>query len=646
MLPPYWRSRFFNHLIGMALIGPCLISYSRAQVTQNPLETPRNTEYPGIIQTFEKIIQIDNTKFQNKFEALLKNGKTLQDPSKINILDLDPDFLNSIILHSNPGYVRLASTNKCRFYDTILTDLLRSVEGKIKNVLVTYINKDGEKESGIISRKEFLNSVVTKECPETTSLINQFQIKQLDQTLKSTIFEIPTGKEHCQSIHLGWLNNPKTPYFCQIHDYINEAQDGTSDSKDLQQRQAIAKILDKKLNLIQKDYIENICTNLDNENLFCDEFLSVSFWSKIAGGYESKIFSDNICKKVSGNLSPSDQAVKQCLARLKKENDLCLYGAGSNSSLSPAMECDILSTALNYSSLRSDYHDCPGNSDQMAATNLGRILLNITKEPIEKFSGACSVISAAETLKFNQKFNNEEVWNLEACYDDRINEKEVCSKTFFGQYGKNPFSFTHVVANILKNVRGADPNLSCSMIDSQNYNSLLLQYKSGCYIIYDRNNCHITQCKHKIIFNDRPIDLIRIKNRLSIEYFPLSVKMEQFSQHFLLTRDFKQTARSLQNLTAVKAHFKKNKKSLLYGVGCAEDILPSFFKTRSLNQCSPLPFIIDGIISEGNSYAFVTRTAADSLQAPRLVSWSNIYSGVKSYQLSHPLKTWTLYGLD
>jgi hypothetical protein len=91
---------------------------------------------------------------------------------------------------------------------------------------------------------------------------------------------------------------------------------------------------------------------------------------------------------------------------------------------------------------------------------------------------------------------------------------------------------------------------------------------------------------------------------------------------------------------------KKANKAIVHGVGCAEDLLPSFFKSNSLNQCSPLPFIIDGMIKENDKTVFVTRTAVDSLQAPRLISWSSIYSGVKSYQKIHPLRLWTLYGLD
>ncbi len=644
MLPLFWRNQLSKKTISMTLLGSCFSFIAAAQST--PLDTPSSVAYPGILQTFEKIIQIDLTKFRNRTEYLTRNGKVFTEANKVTELELEPDFLNSVILHSDPGYLKLASINRCRFYDTILTDLLKSAEGKIRNILITFVNPNGQAEAAIISKKDFLNKVVTQQCPETNELISQFQVKSLDETLKNTLFEIPSGRDQCRNIHLNWLNNSKTPYFCQIHEYIKEARAGEGDPKDLTQRRAVASVLDKKLSLIQKDYLGNLCSNLDNEALFCDEFLNVSFWSKLAAGYESPIYATDICQKVMNAPKLSTPQLKQCLARLRKENDLCLYTQGMSPGLSPQMECDSLSQALNHSTLRSNYQDCPGTSDQFTVTNMARLLLNISKGEIKSSSGPCSAISAGETLLFNQKFDNEENWDLEACYDNKLLGREVCAKTFMGSYGDHPFSYTNVVAKILRDTRGADQSLVCNMVSSENYNPLLLQFKSGCHIIFEKDQCFTSQCKHKILYNNRPIDFINIKSRLSLNYFPLTVREERFSQHYLLTKDFKQKAAALMNLSSIKAFYQKSKSGIIYGIGCSEDILPSFFKTQGLNQCTPIPFIIDGIVKDGEQVAFVTRTAADSLQAPRMISWSNLYSAVKTYQRLHPLKLWTLYGLD
>jgi hypothetical protein len=640
-LPRFSLNQSSKIILGTVLTGLCLTSFAQTV----PLATPKNTAYPGIIQTFEKLIQIDNEKMQKRTDILVKNGRLFTDASSVKNLELEPDFLNSIVLHSDPGYLRLASSDKCRFYETILTDLLKSADGKIRNIIMTYVEKD-LRQSALISKKDFLTKVVNQECPETQKNIAAFQVKTLDKTLSAINFDIPTGVDQCRNIHVNWVNNPKTPFLCQVYEYVKEAEAGGGDPKDLPQRRAVAKILQNKQTMVQKDYIENLCKHLDDEDLFCEEFLNVSFWAKVAGGQEDKIYAEDICRQVIGSSSLSQPQYFTCLTRLKKEKDLCFYPAGRNSGLRPLPDCDQLSTALNFSSLKASYRDCPGNSDQLIATNMGRIINHFSSGEIPQIAGSCSSLSAGMTFNFNKTFDNDENWKLEACYDDRLNEKEVCTRTFFGTFGNLPESYTTVVADILKRTRGADQSIKCQMLDSSDYNPLLLQYKSGCFIIFDRDHCFISECKHKILYNDRLIDFIKIKNRATLAYFPLNVREERFSQHYLLTRDFKKSGKSLNNLSSITKFFKKTKNGIVHGVGCAEDLLPTFFKSNGMNQCTGLPFTISGVLKDKDKVVFITRTGADSVQAPRLLSWSIIYSGVKSYQRTHPLKQWTMYGLD
>ena len=65
----------------------------------------------------------------------------------------------------------------------------------------------------------------------------------------------------------------------------------------------------------------------------------------------------------------------------------------------------------------------------------------------------------------------------------------------------------------------------------------------------------------------------------------------------------------------------------------------------SPTQCSPIPFIIDGLKKEGELYKFTLRTAIDDLHSPREISWPLIYSAVERYSHFHPLKKWNLYGI-
>jgi hypothetical protein len=639
-LPRFSLNRFYKLILGTVILCPSLF----AQTT--PLATPAKTEYPGIIQTFEKLIQIDSDKVTKRTDALIKGGKVFGGSNSVTSLELEPDFLNSIILHSDPGYLRLASSDKCRFYETILTDLLRSSEGKIKNVLMTYVEKD-IRQSAVISKKDFLAKVVNQECPETQKNILAFQVKTIEKTLKEINFDIPSGIDQCRNIHVDWVNNPKTPFICQIYEYVKEARAGGGDPKDLQQRRAVARILEDKQTLVQKDYIENLCQHLDDEDLFCEEFLNVSFWTKIAGGYEDKVYAEDICKGLLNNVNDlSNPQYLACLARMKKEKDVCLYPTGKNSGIRPQPDCDQISTALNYSSLKATYKDCPGNSDQMIATNMGRIINHFGTGEVIPPQGPCSAISSGSTFVFNKNFDNDVNWKLEACYEDRMVQREVCMKTFFGKYANQPESYTNVVAEILKKTRGADQSQTCEMVDSLDYNPLLLKYKSGCYIIYERDLCFISQCKHRILYNDRTIDFIAIKGRATIPYYPLNVRDERFSQSYLLTHDFKKQGRQLSTLSNMVSFFKKSNNGIIHGIGCAEELLPTFFKVNTINQCTAMPFIVNGVIRDKDKVVFITRTAGDSLQAPRMISWSIIYSAVKSYQRVHPLKLWTMYGLD
>src|SRR5665647_344917 len=203
MSPRFWPNQFYKILLGTVLNGLCLFSYAQT----GPLEIPPSLEYPGIIQTFEKLIQVDAIKINNKTKNLTKNAKRLPKNANVENLELDPDFLNSIILHSDAGYVRLASTSKCSFYSTIITNLLSSNGGMIKDIIVSYLNDQGTREEAMINRDELYDLLIVRDCPLIRSIIGKFQIKNLEETLKSIDFSIPASADHCKAVHTEWLSN-------------------------------------------------------------------------------------------------------------------------------------------------------------------------------------------------------------------------------------------------------------------------------------------------------------------------------------------------------------------------------------------------------------------------------------------------------
>lgn len=649
MWPLFSLNQFCNKITGTALLGLYLFSIpSFAQNLAQPLELKtQDLKYPGMFQTFEELIKIDEQKFTKKSLLLSKNVKRLTDLKDVQQLDLDPDFLNSIILHSDPGFLRLASKNKCFLYDLIITDLVKNSTGTIKDVLVSYINKEGERESAMMEKREFLNKVVFQECPDTQKIINQFQVKNLDALLAQTQFIMPINKEQCRGLMVEWLSNPKTSYLCQLNQVLEDSKKPNTipDLKEATARASLAKILNQKLSLGQKDYLQHLCHHLDDEELFCEEFLSVSFWSKVLSGTKSDIYLRPYCQGMPMTGPISLASIKTCINDLKKNPERCLYPVNGQAGLTPQMDCEQLSQALNYSSLNADYRDCAGNSDQQAVMNLSRLYKHFDPTPEVEVQGPCSVRATASAFEFIKRFETEDNWALQSCYNDKFTQKEVCLKTIMGSYPNRPESITQVVATILKNTLNGERNLGCKMIPEGTYNPNILEYKSGCYIIYKAETCFISRCDFRIVFNDRKINFIKQKDKILFNYFPMNIQNERFSQSYIITHDYKRGGVSISNLTKLKEFFKLHPKGIIHGMSCAEDLLPSYFGSGSFNQCSPLPFIIDGIIQEENSMTLVVRTGADSLQAPRLIGWSQVFSGVKSYQTHHPIRLWTMNGI-
>ncbi len=648
MWPLFLQNRFYK-ILGAVLLGLHLYpSYSHAQNLESPLEVKsQDLKYPAMFQTFEQLIKIDEQKFSKKGELLSKNKKNLKDLTDIQKIDLDPDFLNSIILHSDPGFLRLGSKNKCFLYDLIITDLVKTTSGSIQDVYIAYINKEGERESALIDKKDFLNKVVLSDCPETQKLINQFQVKNLDTVLTKTQFTLPVSREQCHNVLLEWLSDSKTAYLCQLNQVLEDSKKPNTikDLKEAAARSSLAKILEKKLNVSQKDYLSLLCNHLDDEELFCDEFLSVSFWSKVLNGTKSDLYLRPLCADMPDNGAISVASIKTCINQIKRNPEKCMFPNSPQAGLVPQMDCEQLSKALNYSSLNADYRDCAGSSDQQAVMNLGRLYRHFEPTPEVPVQGPCSVRSSSATYDFIKRFETDETWTLQTCYEDRVNQKEVCLKTIMGDYPGKPESLTNVVATILKSTRAADRNLTCKMITSKTFNPNMLEYKTGCYISYQPETCFSSHCDFKVYFNDREVTFIKQKNKITFNYFPLNIQDERFSQNYILTHDYKKNGVSISNLTKMREFFKKHPKGLIHGIACGEELLPSYFGAQSLNQCTVLPLLIDGIVEEEGSMSLVVRTGADSLQAPRLIGWSQIFSGIKAYQNQHPIRLWTLNGI-
>lgn len=631
-----------------------LVSFPlHSQSIIEPLNAPAKTDFPGVYESFEKVIQFDEIRYSAKLKEIISNKKTLSEIKDINTVDIDPDFMNSIILNSNSGYLKIASRDRCTFYSSLLADLLKTKEGKIENLFIQYQDKADQNITALMSKKDFLEKVIFASCPKTKETIDMFQVKVIGSTISKTDFVIPSNKEGCEATYLKWLEDPKTPFWCQIHDLFAEVESGELSSANLsfkdkrvvENKISIAKILKTKMSDSQQEFLRNFCTNADSQKLFCEEFFTTNFFAKVVEGTKSDLYIKDICSQALNKSNWSPVVIRECAQVLRKNQEACFWGSYEKSGLSPRPRCDHLSTALNFSSLIADFDDCPRFSDQQTLTSFARIIRHIERRPLAPVTGNCSAQSAGIFFEFNKKYSNEDIWKASVCYDDRVNYKETCLPMFFGIYDNKEYSITNALKEVLVKTRGAGRDIDCKIISDQVFNPKLLEFKYGCFIVTSDSNCGIGQCEHKIFFNEKELKDIKFQFGLPFEYFATNLMNEKYSQHYVLQKDAKQKTKAINTVTALKTFFKQNPKGIIQGVGCSEDLLPGFFKKYAFNQCTPLAFIVDGIVADGDRISLVTRSGADNIHAPRLISWSSVFSAVKTYQFHHPVRQWTFYGI-
>ena len=169
--------------------------------------------------------------------------------------------------------------------------------------------------------------------------------------------------------------------------------------------------------------------------------------------------------------------------------------------------------------------------------------------------------------------------------------------------------------------------------------------REGCYVVYDKRDCSSLNCPKKIIHENLEVDGIRYEGVPSMEYFPSSFGTKKVSVVKMLKNIYKFKSPKIRNISEIKFHLNSNKKSIIHGIGCLEDIFPNQFKKMTFNQCGPIPFLIDGLIQDKKGNHLILRTALDEIHSPRIVSWNYVFNAIKNYSLIHPRKTWTLYGL-
>jgi hypothetical protein len=478
-------------------------------------------ETPGLYQTLETLVEVQDSSYSKKMKKLrnkISNLNNLKDPMTV---ELDPDFINHILFYSPSRYSSLAHKDKCSFYDLVLSGHLRDKDGQLRRFLITYESRKGKIKTSLVSRSTFLQKVAFKQCPQSQNFQKYFQLKNLKKTLETVTLMTPTSYDQCYKVYNEFVNDYKTPYLCQIYEQIKKvpslkiAIKNTPKSKyrevtQLKKSLSLSNDYKKILNVKSYDYLKNLCDNIEKPKKFCHDFFELSFWKRIIKNEKDTVYIKNMCQEIYKRKDLKARQYQKCARELSRDSERCHYLNKFDRALAPKPSCANISKALNLSRLVSNYNDCPSKTGNEGIVNIARVINHIS--PKKKASeSSCQLESTKAFAEFSSEVNDGRDWNVHLCYQDKINQKEVCLPTLLGVYPESELSMDVVVAKILRKTRGFGSEQKCTVISKNQYRPTLLEYKNGCYIILSDKNCTGTNCKFKIINDELEIKHITYK---------------------------------------------------------------------------------------------------------------------------------------
>ena len=641
------KKLFLNFIIGTIFFPTTLI----AQEKHIP---------PGIFKTIDNLITNDNKEYSTLYKDIQFKPISLEKLEKLKNITLHPTFSKSIFLHSNSSFLNLAAKNTCQFYSFLQNSLISRPNIISLGIPIQY-KQENKKLDGIVSFKNFFIFIYKRVCKENNDIQVSFKIANLKNTLKKIKFPIPNKQQLCHDVLKEWQKNKSIGSLCRIGQVLISApknqellsllpKNQTKRRKEILVSIRQAEYYKKILTPFQADYVTHLCSYLDesinSQKIFCDKFITDSFWKKTANNYKNSIELDVKCQHLFNKKNLSPQEIKKCAEHLTQDKNLCHYLETKYfPALAPMPSCDQISEALTFSKLQAYYQDCPGKVNNEGIINVSRLLAHFKKEkyPIDKTS--CRNISVFPFVSFNLDNKNKDGWKPRLCYEDPIQDKKICLPVIIGQKKYSNYSEASIVAKILYNIRKAPKSLNCTYAEKLQYNPSRIKYQDNCILIYDKNNCTSSSCPKKIIFKGKEIKEIIYSGTTNFDYFPNSAKSNKKSISFLLERFQKLNKKTIKNISSLKYHLLNSPLSLIHGRGCIEDIYPQNFKKLYMNQCSPVSFIIDGFIEKNFRFYVIIRTGIDSIHSPRIINWKSIYNAITNYQKFQPINHWTLYGI-
>ena len=617
------------------------------------------TAVPGILESLENLIEGHRNQFRKYKRDISDKTEFLNNFSQIEKFYPDALFMKSLVLHSSNEYIHLSGDDICLFYSLLENDLVKNSEGEINEIIINVKFKNVEElQTRYTSKDALLKYVHNNMCFTNREISKLFSSSNVQKTLDTLEYPIPDSTQECNNILQEWRDNKYTPYLCGISKKI---QDGLSakiltesvENMSLRQKRKLKEkifIKDRyadKIDFFKTNYLKNLCKGIIRSQNFCQEYIAKDVWSGVLNRDSPQYKMSFKCRNYLNKENVTGQDLVFCSKTFQENPKICTTETVNDyAALFPRPDCHNISKALNVSRLKTKYHDCPGAIDNVGITNIYRIIQHFEDKGVFQKSKECifEVHSSLLELGSQAKVKNLEEWPMKICYKDRIVGEEKCSSYIPGYHLNHAMAENSILSNALKYLVGMPSQEKCRFVDDRDFNPTLLEYQNGCYVLFNKQRCTALKCPKKIFYNKKEVLGIKYKGIPVFNYFPNSFENSLIDLSNLINKVYKKTSRTVRNFTELKS-FLGNKENIIHGVGCLEDILPKFFRKTSMNQCRPMPFIVDGYMQDSGRLLVSMRTAIDDVHSPRIIKWDNLYNAVLTYQNLHPLHSWTMYAI-
>jgi hypothetical protein len=405
-------------------------------------------------------------------------------------------------------------------------------------------------------------------------------------------------------------------------------------------------------------YLENFCLHAHRPDLFCHGFFEQNYFQYLSLKDTTRFLLTPECGK--SNLSLKD--AQACSTKLLQRPDFCYHLPNSLSGLSPRQDCESLSETLNLSRMSANYRDCPGEIREdswITYSRIGFYFQRISKGknqfkmspellgPQNHGDQYCSVNHYQQFYELISQEKMPELWNSKVCLTDPVNKDGICEPIFWKSPNESFLPLKAAIQKLLSKKTGVYYKGTCEFVAKEDFNSDLLKFRSGCFIVREMKTCHLYHCPMTVFLDDRDQRaFLKFESGISYSSIPhFETKGKTLTQLFFERLNIKE--KPLRSYSEVMKFLKQRPDGILHGHGCLEDLRPTMFPRSSMNQCTINSFIIDGYKDETGTIGamFVIRTSLDEMYSPQLIDWRDLNSAIKNFEVTYNQSKSSLLGL-